>query len=910
MPELSLGGGGGLPMLAVYLRRWRRPILILLVASVVASAGLSSIGLKSSTRVEPTEIIKGPGYQFYITFPAAHFPLANRSDTNDAPQASNVALYQNGTALFGHSLHTDIVEKGGGRYSHWGEYLIFSSIDGSDARNGQNTFTMMYRERLPQPVFVTLFLLLATILPFTITGADITRLSMMVGRLRPVVGSPASRIALKLFGISLFLLLCAYAAAAEPVAREFLAGRITVTVKLLRFVVTITAGFSAALVFGLFAGELARKAPFSALLAAGLLALGAGLPLPLDRRAYFLAGYTFLLAVLAAGLLVGLGMGWRWQGATVWRGAIRAWDRAQENMRPLVQGLVLLTLVLTIPEVFQNWDTSGWMDSNSYDRAAISIANGSQVFGNSFYMPLYQYGMAAIYYVFGHFFFAQQLFNIALGCLSTAIMAVAAWALFRSCGAALLVGLISASSYEMHHAVYYTQIENWYLPCCALVLLWAIRYLQFPGWQRAVVLGIGITLMLNLRSQGGALGAFLCLAPVIAPRLAWRKRIIHGAIIGAVAAAGLVPWALRNQVVEGRFSPASSQSITQLAVLNDPRIAFYGIRYGMNYVELTNEWLARYPDKLERQMAQSAYFKERLMEDPVWFLKAAYWRILSFYGLCPPGVWLEDGPGDTDWASEGRGYMLWAFPAMFALATSFMALLRRRNRATAFLMGGILANLSINLLVGQGEARLSYPSFPFHFMMLPCFLWRPGLCWVVSPAAGRVSLWPRWVNAGTIGLLLLGMAAVHMVAGRHFLYRPLKDARVVLEHSVKIGSEYRPVDAAGISKAQEGDKVRLRAHVLASQLPPPWVVGLAGLPASAQGWAGKRFFYASIEGRPEWIALSFEGAHVNTYPYEGDEIEVGATVQVYDASHVYALAWLQVDSMVLVGSRKDGKFAR
>ncbi len=68
--------------------------------------------------------------------------IASMTGTGDSarfPRWSRLELFESGRSLsMAHSLHADIRSKGGGRYSHWNEDLIFSSSDGSDPRtNGR-----------------------------------------------------------------------------------------------------------------------------------------------------------------------------------------------------------------------------------------------------------------------------------------------------------------------------------------------------------------------------------------------------------------------------------------------------------------------------------------------------------------------------------------------------------------------------------------------------------------------------------------------------------------------------------------------------------------------------------------------------------------------------------------------------
>ena len=51
-------------------------------------------------------------------------------------------LYEDGRILgLAHSLHDHIAKYGGGRFSHWGEYIYFSASDSSDPNTNGRSYT-------------------------------------------------------------------------------------------------------------------------------------------------------------------------------------------------------------------------------------------------------------------------------------------------------------------------------------------------------------------------------------------------------------------------------------------------------------------------------------------------------------------------------------------------------------------------------------------------------------------------------------------------------------------------------------------------------------------------------------------------------------------------------------------------
>ena len=65
--------------------------------------------------------------------------LTTRPDSARSPSSSTIQLFENGNSLgTAHSLHANIAEEGYGRYSHWGNSIIFSTSDNtSPIQNGR-----------------------------------------------------------------------------------------------------------------------------------------------------------------------------------------------------------------------------------------------------------------------------------------------------------------------------------------------------------------------------------------------------------------------------------------------------------------------------------------------------------------------------------------------------------------------------------------------------------------------------------------------------------------------------------------------------------------------------------------------------------------------------------------------------
>jgi lysophospholipase L1-like esterase len=106
------------------------------ITSLRIATGFSgTASIQELLMLEPGRIAlsQGGGYYYALT------PIAGPSDVTDAPTRSSLVLLEDGHPLpVPHALHEEIRRVGLGRYSHWGDGLIFSSSDGTDPRiNGR-----------------------------------------------------------------------------------------------------------------------------------------------------------------------------------------------------------------------------------------------------------------------------------------------------------------------------------------------------------------------------------------------------------------------------------------------------------------------------------------------------------------------------------------------------------------------------------------------------------------------------------------------------------------------------------------------------------------------------------------------------------------------------------------------------
>lgn len=852
----------------------------------------------------------GPGMVHEIGF-AYQAPLGtDRFTSHLAP--SEAVILENGRELGpGNAQHGDIRTDGVGRYSFWGDWVYLSASDNSDPRSNGRAYS-----------------------------------AFGPGRITPYIGPAAGLFAAIAMGLGLWL--CASLVASRWPADQSLAGlagtawsrRDPVLLPLL------TVAASACVAVVLAGAVLLISDPVAWLSAAhGRVLRGTGFVLVgacgavagsavRTRNVFRALAWLVLLAALAALVLwqpessmpfdlsffarplvlgiAALGMVLGYRRLTL----LPAWAIASRGAAiAVVIGAVLVSLPGTLTAVVQWWNISGFMDSHMYDIDAHRIATGEAIEGNSFVMPLYQYGMASLYYVFGHFFFVQQLANVLWLTAFVVLLTLAAYELFRDVRAAAVMAVVAALTSQFRLFVKITQIENWYLPLVAAILFAWTRYRSVPTLRRAVWLGVAIGLAFNCRSQGAFFFAVMCLAPMIHRDLAWRARFAHTVVIGVIVGASLIPWSTRNYIYEGRFEPSSDQASIGL-LFNDHRVGFYGIRWDLySWQRVLEEYEAKFPDKNERFAAIRRDAIANTIGSPLWWSRAFGWRTLSFYGLLPPGVWGVNGVEPTDWAKEWRGYVYNGLVPLILIGLSLLGLLRRPTRDAWFLGAAIFANLAVMLVASQREARISFPVFPLHVLL--------GLALVLpfAPTQPPGAAAPRRrlpvVRYGLVGLAaaLVLVAVLRISVGRNNSYAPLMESALVQSGSAidahrASGLEYRDVDAATIASGPApapGERIRVRLRLTNYMLPPKSAGWVDYLPRYASDPAREQYFYARTEDGVHYLGVTYFGAVATGRVRENDLVTVEG--RVLDGQPVPLLKlpfWLHAEAIYKAGEPVTG----
>ena len=609
------------------------------------------------------------------------------------------------------------------------------------------------------------------------------------------------------------------------------------------------------------------------------------------------AFYVAVFVVIVAGLV------WRTRSAT-FRERLEK-TLASRNFRNAGVAIALLIVLMApaaLVPIVSNWDVSGWMDSHSYDTYAINIATGKVVEGNSGYMPFYQYGMATVYYIFGHFFFVQQIVNVAFAVAGLIALCLAAWTLFdRSLPATMVAGLLYVYTRQFFLAVHYTQIEAWYVPLvCWVLLAWA-RYWRAPSGATAAWLAAAVGVGLSTRNQGAIFFALVCLAPAVVAGLDLRRRINHLVVVAALVAAILLPWTVRNITVDGRWSPFADRSAMYMGILSDPRIGLYGIRYWEGWDEVARDYQARYPDSVERERAYLDAARRNIVSNPGRLARALAWRAGAFYGLLPDGLTEIDRIRPTNWRVEWASYVFYRSTPLLLLPLSMIAVVLRPTRTNAYLFAAVGASLAILIVSASSEDRISYPVLPIHILL--------GSSLFATAAQQRIATAVRSAPVRREALAVAAAAAITLAIGARVVwgaphsYRRLMGTDLI-EPGLRIDAAAPLVnDGYAVAPPLEiGTRARARVMLSNYMYPPKFAGPVTFVPRFATDRGSPQYFFAyliSDGGAPslgQAIGVTFAGAALNEPVREGDAAELEGIIE-HGAPDSVTGYWMRVDKV-------------
>jgi 4-amino-4-deoxy-L-arabinose transferase-like glycosyltransferase len=224
----------------------------------------------------------------------------------------------------------------------------------------------------------------------------------------------------------------------------------------------------------------------------------------------------------------------------------------------IAAGAFLLRLVIT--QRFQGLasgpDASSNPDQVDYELFGWRLADGAGYTLDSGVAtarrpPGTSFALLLPYLLFGHSWFAARVWFCLLSAATCAVTGLIATEAFGA-----LTGLIAAAALALDPAhFYYSQhflSEVPYGLTITLTALFALRWLRAPSFKIAAAAGLlfGFALLTRPQVAFAAPLALLCL--LASRRLRSTRRVAQLLLAGAVAAAMVVPWLVRNEVAVGR----------------------------------------------------------------------------------------------------------------------------------------------------------------------------------------------------------------------------------------------------------------------------------------------------------------------------------------------------------------------
>ncbi len=148
-----------LPDTLMRFSRWSAAVFVA-VLLLNAAAGVALLRPPQIAAVlQPSDIFPESGAAYTARVPPGNAVFRIEGDAG-ASARSSLRLFENGSELTaGHALHADIRETGAGRFSHWGEWLLFATPDNSDPRRNGRTYSLTVDATLDTRLLVVLALL-------------------------------------------------------------------------------------------------------------------------------------------------------------------------------------------------------------------------------------------------------------------------------------------------------------------------------------------------------------------------------------------------------------------------------------------------------------------------------------------------------------------------------------------------------------------------------------------------------------------------------------------------------------------------------------------------------------------------------------------------------------------------------
>jgi 4-amino-4-deoxy-L-arabinose transferase-like glycosyltransferase len=346
--------------------------------------------------------------------------------------------------------------------------------------------------------------------------------------------------------------------------------------------------------------------------------------------------------------------------------------------------------------------------------------------------PLYPVTLSLAYRIYGASTPVGRILQVLLGVALVPLVFFIARRFF-AVGAAWIASCLVALNPFLIFSGAYLLTENLYI-LLLLAGVWIASEAVWGSapWRFAVFAGIVFGLADLCRPTASLVAVWVALAIVVFGGGRIRRRFARAAVLLAAVFVALVPWAVRNHAVFGRWIFSTTHGGITFYQGNNPAVLEYPQYYGgvAPLYMLPGYDVLKTKPEVEKDEAARSMGREFLLSNKakipilVWRKFERFWRFQSDVGLS--GVrsgwwWNKESPLGRMAASLDAGlvYSVFVIP-LFVVGLAAGWTCRKRF----FLLGGVVAVHTLVSLVFHGSLRMRIPIEPVIAMFAADAVWR------------------------------------------------------------------------------------------------------------------------------------------------------------------------------------------
>jgi hypothetical protein len=361
----------------------------------------------------------------------------------------------------------------------------------------------------------------------------------------------------------------------------------------------------------------------------------------------------------------------------------------------------------------RGYDTIGWNLARGYNYRTYAASNLNEDSAIVYVGPGYEFFLAAIYLLCGHWFEPVWIAQALLHTLNTLLVYSVARRLLAGSERSNLFATLGAAVFGFHpdliQMAAMLMTETLFLFLMLGAIYAAALSLDAPG-PRPTILG-AVCLGLAILVRPTAL-LFLFLFFVI---LCWKKRFRLAAVLLLIQIAVIGPWTLRNYIVYNQFILTTTTGGADLWVGNNPEA-----NGEMDPAPDVAAYLNSH-DTVTAERHGEEEVKKFLLTDPAGFLRLQLIKAMKFFSVIRTSAWWWHLGG----ASRIITFILSAAFTftLLVLGIQGMWLAIRNGPALGRLLFFWALTIPASVLPFTVETRYRYPMYPFLAILGAWALW-------------------------------------------------------------------------------------------------------------------------------------------------------------------------------------------